>query len=223
MLMFINLFNIGEASFWINLLICLPGILIGLSFHEFAHAFAAYKMGDNTARNMGRMTVNPFAHLDLFGFLSLLFLGFGWAKPVPVNSRNFKGNIRVADIIVSLAGIVMNFLLAMLFMFLYYLLNITFGINHAVVNSLIISAVSINLSLMVFNLIPIPPLDGSHILEDLLIKRIGPKPFMLMRQYSMYMLIVLLLILNMTNVLSTVINFVFSGINGFWAFIFGLI
>ena len=96
----------------------LPAILIGLTVHEWAHAYAAYRLGDPTARNLGRMTLNPLAHVDLFGFLMLLLVGFGWAKPVPVNPRNFK-NYRRDDIIVSLAGIFTNVVIAFLFSFVY--------------------------------------------------------------------------------------------------------
>lgn len=97
----------------LSLLYTLPAIIIGLTVHEWAHAFAADKLGDPTAKNLGRMTLNPFAHIDLFGFLCLLVVGFGWAKPVPVNPRNFK-NYRRDDIIVSLAGIAMNLVVAFL-------------------------------------------------------------------------------------------------------------
>lgn len=218
-----NLFNIGNPDFWINLLYFLPGIIIALSFHEFAHAFVAHLVGDDTARNMGRMTVNPLAHLDPIGFISMIFLGFGWAKPVPVTPRNYRGNKRSADILVSLAGITMNFLLAMFFMFLLYLLTYTFKVYNETAALMIMYAVMSNLSLMVFNLIPIPPLDGSHVLEDLLIKHTGPKPFMFMRQYSMYLLLGLLVILNLTNVLSVVRGFLFDCLNSLWALIFGLV
>lgn len=218
-----NLFNIGNPQFWMELLYFLPGIIIALSFHEFAHAFAAHLVGDDTARNMGRMTLNPLAHLDLIGFISMIFLGFGWAKPVPVNPRNYKGSMRRADILVSLAGITMNFLLALFFTFLLYLLMITFKVTNDTVITMIICAVYSNLSLMVFNLIPIPPLDGSHVLEDLLIKHVGPKPFLFMRQYSMYLLLILLVILNVTGILSTVRGFLFDCVSYLWAFVFGVV
>ena len=92
----------------------IPVILISLTLHEWGHAFAAYKCGDNTARNLGRMSMNPFVHLDILGFLSLLILGFGWAKPVPVNSRNYR-NFKRGEAIVSLAGVFMNLMLVLAF------------------------------------------------------------------------------------------------------------
>ena len=103
----------------------LPAILIGLSFHEWGHAFVAYRLGDPTARNLGRMSINPFRHLDVIGFLMLVLARFGWAKPVPINPRNFS-HIRRDTILVSLAGICVNFLLAFLTLFVVFLLSYTY-------------------------------------------------------------------------------------------------
>jgi Zn-dependent protease len=151
----------------LQFLYVLPAILIGLTVHEWAHAYAAYRLGDPTARNLGRMTLNPHAHVDLFGFLMLLLVGFGWAKPVPVNPRNFK-NYKRDDIIVSLAGIFSNLLLAFLFSFIYVagILKWGLGTNEAFMN-IVGSVITINLALAIFNLIPIYPLDGSHVAESL--------------------------------------------------------
>ena len=102
----------------LQFLYILPAILIGLTVHEWAHAYAAYRLGDPTAKNLGRMTLNPLAHIDPIGFAMLLLVGFGWAKPVPVSPRNFK-HYRRDDIIVSLAGITMNILIAFVFSFVY--------------------------------------------------------------------------------------------------------
>ena len=98
----------------IALLLSLPGILLALSVHEYGHARAAYRCGDNTAAMMGRMTVNPLRHIDPIGLILLCVAGFGWAKPVPVNPRNFKGNYRKCDLMVSLAGITMNLIMFLL-------------------------------------------------------------------------------------------------------------
>jgi len=166
-----------------QLLYTLPAILIGLTVHEWAHAFVAYKLGDPTAKNLGRMTLNPFAHIDLFGFLMLIFVGFGWAKPVPVNPRNFK-KFRRDDILVSLAGITANLLVALLATFLYYfgLLKWNLAGNEAF-GSIVLSIIIIDLSLAVFNLIPIYPLDGSHVAESLLARRF-PKAFLFLHNYG---------------------------------------
>ena len=197
----------------LQILYVLPGILIGLTVHEWAHAYAAYRMGDPTARNVGRMTLNPLAHIDIFGFLCLLLVGFGWAKPVPINTRNFK-NYRRDEIIVSVAGIVTNLLLALLATFVLYtgMLKLQLWDNEAFVN-ILYGIVTINLSLAVFNLLPIYPLDGSHIFECLLGRRF-PRFFMFMRQYGQIVLIVLLI----TGVVGTVLSFLVNGLlSGFTA------
>ena len=194
----------------LSLLYMLPAIIIGLTVHEWAHAFAADKLGDPTAKNLGRMTLNPFAHIDLFGFLCLLVVGFGWAKPVPVNPRNFK-NYRRDDIIVSLAGIAMNLVVAffatILFYFGVYRWNL--GSNEAFY-TIFLSIVMINLSLAVFNLLPIYPLDGSHVFESLFMRYI-PRFFMFLRQYGQYILIALLVSGLVSTVLGTVVGWLFEG------------
>ena len=191
----------------LQLLYVLPAIIIGLTVHEWAHAYAAYRLGDPTARNLGRMTLNPIAHIDPIGFLMLLVVGFGWAKPVPVNPRNFK-NYKRDDIIVSLAGIFMNLVTAFLFSFIYVagILKCGLGTNDAFL-SIFGSIITINLALAIFNLIPIYPLDGSHVLEALLIRKI-PRFFMFLRQYGQWILLGLLL----TGVVSTLLGFLVSGI-----------
>lgn len=194
----------------LSLLYTLPAIIIGLTVHEWAHAFTADKLGDPTAKNLGRMTLNPFAHIDLFGFLCLLVVGFGWAKPVPVNPRNFK-NYRRDDIIVSLAGIAMNLVVAffatILFYFGVYRWNL--GSNEAFY-TIFLSIVTINLSLAVFNLLPIYPLDGSHVFESLFMRYI-PRFFMFLRQYGQYILIALLVSGLVSTVLGTVVSWLFEG------------
>lgn len=194
----------------LSLLYTLPAIIIGLTVHEWAHAFAADKLGDPTAKNLGRMTLNPFAHIDLFGFLCLLVVGFGWAKPVPVNPHNFK-NYRRDDIIVSLAGIAMNLVVAffatILFYFGVYRWNL--GSNEAFY-TIFLSIVTINLSLAVFNLLPIYPLDGSHVFESLFMRYI-PRFFMFLRQYGQYILIALLVSGLVSTVLGTVVGWLFEG------------
>lgn len=146
-------------------LLILPGILLAISIHEFSHGYAAVKLGDNTPLLDGRITLNPLKHIDPLGFLCLLLIGFGWAKPVRIDSRNFK-NPRRDDIIVSLAGSASNFLTAFVFAGLMKLVSMYMNDSQLTQTVWVVfsGTVFINLVLMVFNLLPIPPLDGHHIL-----------------------------------------------------------
>lgn len=143
-------------------------VLICLSVHEASHGFMAYALGDNTAKNQGRLTLNPIAHIDFLGLLAMIFFRFGWAKPVPVDYRNFK-NPKRDSMLVALAGPMSNFVLAtVLYMVGYALIMLMYSeITYAVFSFLSLTA-TISVGLGVFNLIPIPPLDGSHILMPLL-------------------------------------------------------
>ncbi|MEZ4357257.1 MAG: site-2 protease family protein [Eubacteriales bacterium] len=144
----------------------IPGILIGLSIHECAHAWVAYKAGDPTAKNLGRMTLDPLKHIDPIGFFMLILVGFGWARPVMVSKRNFRKPLR-DDILVSLAGVVANFITAFLLTGLYAVLLVGFSVTNEIVMNLVLYAILINLGLCFFNLIPVPPLDGSHVFKDI--------------------------------------------------------
>ena len=143
--------------------------MFALSFHEFAHAWMASKCGDNTAARMGRLTLNPMAHLDVMGSMMILFVGFGWAKPVPVDGRNLK-NPRVDMMKVAAAGPLSNLLLAMLAGMVFRLLNGT-GLLSESIYLLIIYFTQINIALAVFNLIPVAPLDGSQIFSAYLMRK----------------------------------------------------
>lgn len=173
----------SEQGALIAFVISIPGILIAITFHEFAHAFAADKLGDDTPRRQGRLSLNPFTHLDLFGTIMLVFAGFGWGKPVEINPRNFNRDISLnkAEAIVAAAGPVMNFIVAILFEIvlclmikfvpdLYVVGGDIFATSEMwkVVAQIVMSVISINIGLGVFNLIPLPPLDGSKILSGFL-------------------------------------------------------
>lgn len=179
----------------------IPVILISLTLHEWGHAFAAYKCGDNTARNLGRMSMNPFVHLDILGFLSLLILGFGWAKPVPVNSRNYR-NFKRGEAIVSLAGVFMNLMLVLAFslltlFFLWMSVHKSYRwLSSEFLWQILYYGISINVTLMLFNLLPLYPLDGYHIFELLFARVLPPKFFFFTRRYGRYILIGLLIIIS---------------------------
>lgn len=207
-------------GFLLQALYSLPAILIALSFHEWGHSYAAYRLGDPTARNLGRMTVNPFRHIDPLGFAMLLLVGFGWAKPVPINPRNFK-NLRRDEIVVSLAGITMNLILALIGMLIFYVYVIAGGGNEVILRMLSYF-LSINLGLMIFNLIPIPPLDGSHVLESLLIRHTGPKPFVFLERYGNLILLALLLTGVVSTILGNAVSYIIDGMRLLFNAIFGV-
>ncbi len=151
-----------------TILLTLPSILLALTIHEYAHGLVAYKLGDPTAKEAGRLTFNPLAHLDLMGTIAIILIHIGWAKPVPVNPYYFRNPKR--DMIwVSAAGPASNILLAFIFGILFQLLHF-FGLlmQHPVLYIVISFTIFINLILAIFNLIPIPPLDGSKIVGGLI-------------------------------------------------------
>lgn len=163
-----------DAEFVQRALLAGPAILFSLTFHEFSHAYLAYRFGDNTARDMGRLTFNPLAHLDFFGTIVMVMsqFTFGWAKPVPVNVFNLR-DPRKADFWISAAGPLSNLSLAFVFGMLYRILvSYSGGIPEAVFLFLVF-AVQINIALAIFNLIPLFPLDGSHILRSILPEEMG--------------------------------------------------
>jgi Zn-dependent protease len=142
-------------------------LMIAFTFHEVAHAYVAYKFGDMTAQKQGRLTLNPLKHLDPFGTILIFIAGFGWARPVTVNSFFFK-TPRLAGILVSVAGPVSNFLLAALgFLIGYGLARAGLTANLTAFDDFLNIFIQLNIVLFVFNLLPFPPLDGYRILEDL--------------------------------------------------------
>ena len=167
--------GLGSPTDWIaDKLMLLPAIVIGLSCHEFAHAFVAYKMGDNTPKLQGRVTLNPLAHIDWVGLAALFFCGFGWGVPVEINPNNFR-KPRSAELMVAAAGVIMNLLLAVLFTILLKVLFVTIGTNFFFgsnvgygILEIFIYIIQINLVLMIFNLIPCPPLDGFNVLAQIM-------------------------------------------------------
>jgi Zn-dependent protease len=196
-------------DYLLSRLLVLPGILLGISIHEFSHGYAAVKMGDNTPLMQGRLTINPIKHIDPVGFICLLVFGFGWAKPVMIDNRNFK-NPRKDDAIVALAGPAANFLTAFLFVGLMKLTAkfVAYNFSTQVLWVVLQNTVSINLVLMVFNLIPIPPLDGHHIVGSIG----GAKVWNFYYKYYDQLRFVMLLLIvfrGVNIVISPVINYLY--------------
>ncbi len=213
----------------LSLLLTIPGVLIAITFHEYAHAFAADKLGDDTPRRQGRLSLNPFAHLDPIGCVLLLFAGFGWGKPVEVNPRNYNRDISMekADAIVSFAGPAMNFVLAIIFTLIYcaiykfastaFLLS-TYGM---VILSLISYTIAINIGLGVFNLIPLPPLDGSKIINIFLPYK--AKQWFANNENIFYIIFLVIWITGIAGtIISPAINFLGSSLLKLGMKIFGL-
>ncbi|MGI6434903.1 MAG: site-2 protease family protein [Syntrophomonadaceae bacterium] len=182
-------------------LIFLPAILIAITFHEYAHGWVAYVLGDDTPRLQGRLTINPLPHIDWVGFFMLLIFHFGWAKPVQINPNNFKNvSFKQGMMLVSLAGPGMNMLLALLGLILIRLLIPFHGSEgFDIALQLLEPLVTINIILAAFNLIPLPPLDGSKILAGLL-PDVGTRFIYALEQYG----VVILLLLIMTGLASKI-------------------
>ena len=150
------------------LLLTLPAVLWAISFHEFCHGYAAKLVGDPTAERSGRLSLNPLDHFDLVGTLMLLLVGFGWAKPVPINTRYFR-HPRRDLVIVSLAGVAGNILTAVVcVLFLRFLGDPWYRLAGRAGITVLVQMIANNMGLAAFNLIPIPPLDGSRVLEAFL-------------------------------------------------------
>ena len=181
------------------LALLIPVLLFALVFHEFSHGWVAYKLGDPTAKHQGRLTLNPIAHLDPFGSLMILFVGFGWAKPVPVDSR-YLANPRVDMMKIAFAGPASNLLLALISGILIRMTG-----YMGPLTSMLILFTQINISLAVFNMIPIPPLDGSQIFSGLMIRK-NPNLVMQLQMYGPQILMGLILF------------GMFTGVSVIWAF-----
>ncbi len=182
-----------NPDYWIMVMLALPGMLAGLTFHEFAHAWMANKLGDPTAKMMGRLTLNPLRHLNLIGTMAIVLLGFGWAKPVPINPDNFRDR-RKGTLLVSIAGPGANLVLALLLAALFRLVGLISLQTSSVIayiQGILGLAVFYNFILAFFNIIPIPPLDGSQILFSLIPLRNIKVVFWLQR-YGFIILLVLI-------------------------------
>lgn len=201
-----------------RILLVLPGILFAITFHEFAHGYVAYLLGDPTAKNNGRLTLNPIAHIDIVGFLMLIFAGFGWAKPVPVNPNYFK-NRKLGMLYVSIAGPLTNILLAIILAITLGLV-LQFQLSELAVR-IIVNGIMINLVLAIFNMLPIPPLDGSKILLSVVPEKWEYTVYKY-EKYSYFILLALLFTGTISNILFPIVNYLFDILIVFVHFTFGV-
>jgi len=179
------------ANALVNLEFRLPAIIIALTIHEFSHAYAAYLLGDSTARGMGRLTLNPLKHLDPIGFICILLFRFGWAKPVPVNPYNFDNvDHKTGMLLTAVAGPMSNIAMCFLGVGAFVVATITLG-RGAWVTTFLVYFFQINAILAFFNLLPVPPLDGSKVLFGMLPDRFYHYSYTLER-YGFIMLILFL-------------------------------
>ncbi|MBQ8081785.1 MAG: site-2 protease family protein [Clostridia bacterium] len=212
----ISLFRANPTEGLVTVLIQVPALLLALILHEISHGYVALWCGDPTAKMLGRLSLNPSAHLDPLGSLCMVLFGFGWAKPVPVNPRNFRSYVR-DDVFVSLAGVTMNFLLFLVSSFLMVLTLMRAQAQWLIYPYRFFQTfASINLSLAFFNLLPIPPLDGYHVVNDIVLKgRFHPTREMLIG-FQIALLALLYGTNIITNLLSTVTGFFWSNVVGFY-------
>ena len=200
-----DLFSGDIKGFLLGLLFMLPAIVVALSFHEASHAWMANKMGDPTAKNLGRMTLDPTKHFDLFGILSFVLIGFGWGKPVPTNSRNYV-NYKKANILVALSGVTVNLIISLFTLILIAVLSISGVFNGMIpryllgdysltildiIHTILFNIAYLNFILCIFNLIPIPPLDGHHLIKGFIARK-SPRVYMYYQQYGFIVLLLLL-------------------------------
>lgn len=210
------------------LLLTLPGVIIAITFHEFAHAYVADKLGDDTPRRQGRITLNPLSHIDPVGFFMLIFVHFGWGKPVEINPTNFnrKRSMAKQEMLVALAGPLMNIIIALILTIILFAIN-TFAPSFTItMTGLIISlvlqmAISVNIGLGIFNLIPLPPLDGSKIFINILPYK--AKTWFQDNIQIFYIIFVVLWVTNLMGyIISPVISVVSKGIYELVSAIFGI-
>lgn len=213
----------------LSLLLTIPGVLIAITFHEYAHAFVADKLGDDTPRTQGRLSLNPLSHLDPFGVIMLIFAHIGWGKPVQINPNNFtrKMSTRTTEAIVALAGPLMNFILAFVIAIIFYAIQ-TFATSFALTTQIGIIimvmlqyAILVNIGLGVFNLIPLPPLDGSKILMAFL--SYNAKRWFEEHTQLFYIIFLIIWVTPLSSmIISPIINLITVGINSIVSAIFGL-
>ena len=227
-LVVMSLMSYGVGGIF-SLVLSIPAVLLAITVHEFGHAFAAYKLGDDTPVIQGRLTLNPLDHIDPLGIAMLLFAHIGWGKPVQVDPRNYNRDISVekADAIVSFAGPLMNFITAIIFALIYCAIIRFAGLSFISTNigyiviSLIAGIVTMNIGLGVFNMIPLPPLDGSKIFLPILPR--NAKYWFVQHEQMFYFIFLAIWITGIAGILiSPIISQITDWILGFAMSIFGL-
>lgn len=213
----------------LSILFTLPGVLIAITFHEYAHALAAYKLGDDTPKYQGRLSLNPLTHLDPIAVILLLFVHIGWGKPVQVNPNNFTRKIsaKAGEAIVAAAGPVMNFIIAFVGTIIFYVLQV-FATNFAletqtglIIMTILQYAIIVNIGLGVFNLIPLPPLDGSKVIMPFL--SYNAQRWFTEHTHIFYIIFLVIWITPISGlIISPIIEAISYGINYLVAAIFGL-
>ena len=204
---------------WFSILMTLPAVIVAITFHEYAHAFVADRFGDKTPRNQGRLTLNPLSHLDPFGVILLIFAHIGWGKPVEINPNNFVNTNKsrgFCEAMVSLAGPLMNFIIAIIACFTYVILaTIKPDIVYSNIGNILMlflqTLIIIDIGLGVFNLIPLPPLDGEKIFRNILPYKV--QEWLTRNYYTLYMVFMILWILGFLEiVVSPVIQVISNGL-----------
>lgn len=221
-MLFYLIFQQSSLAFYEKIIILFTytfAVIFAITIHEFAHSFVAYKLGDKTPKLQGRLTLNPLAHFDYMGLFCFLFFGFGWAKPVPINTYNFK-NIKRDTLLVSLSGIFTNLIFAFIFYPIFLLFSSISGISVVwlILAYLCLYIYQANLVFAVFNLLPIYPLDGFNALATQLKYN---NPYVnFMRRYGGFILIFVILVFSQTGFFGRLISWVGYPIMWFWGLIF---
>ena len=212
----------------VALLLTLPGVIIAITFHEFAHAFVADKLGDDTPRQQNRLNLNPLSHIDPIGLFMLMFVHFGWGKPVAINPTNFnrKRSMSAQEAIVALAGPVTNIIIAIILTIILFAISTfasAFVLSQAGILVILAlqMAISVNIGLGVFNLVPLPPLDGSKILLHFL--PYNAKEWFINNKQIFYIIFIVMWFTNLISyIIAPVINLASAGIYSLVAVIFGI-
>ncbi len=211
----LNIWNNLDWSVLTDALMSVVPVLICLTLHECAHGYVALRLGDTTARDMGRLSLNPLKHFDIMGFVMMAFAGFGWAKPVPIDMRNFK-NPKAGMAMTAAAGPAANVLISVLCLFLYGLfwrLSLRSQAGYYLVSGILRTA-GMSLSFAVFNIIPIPPLDGSKVLYSFL----SEDSYYKLMRYERYGMIILLVLVLSGAIDSTLGRAVDWALDKLWVF-----